>query len=210
MIEDLDKTIACLIARHGQTVLNAEKCFRGRMDVPLDVTGIKQAHKLSELLRPIELGPIFCSDTKRATKTAEIIAEKQDTHVCKSPNLRALNVGVFSGQKRSPENLAALTKILANPETTIPEGESLNDFSARVRPCIHEAIEIFMETGIPPLLVGHSSIIREVGAMFMGDSTVALVEPGGVLAIYFDEGKLKAKPIYREVEKVSPGAENFS
>ena len=24
------------------------------------------------------------------------------------------------------------------------------------------------------------------------------------------EGKLKAKPIYREVEKVSPGAENFS
>ena len=210
MIEDLNLTIAVLVARHGRTALNSEHKFRGRMDVPLDETGIKQAHELAELLRPIELGPIFCSDTKRASKTAEIIAQKQDTHVYKNQNLKALNVGDFSGEKRSPENVAALTKILLSPDTTIPGGESLNDFSARVQPCIHEAIEIFLETGVPPLLVAHSSIIREVGAMFMGDHTLALVEPGGVLAIYFDNGKLKAKPIYREVEKVSPGAENFS
>ena len=39
----------CYVVRHGQTVLNKDKCFRGNANPPLDETGIKQAHQLAKL-----------------------------------------------------------------------------------------------------------------------------------------------------------------
>src|ERR1700749_2193086 len=126
--------VACYVCRHGRTELNAAGKFRGNKDVPLDSTGIADAHRLANLFSNIEISGIFCSDKIRATKTAEIIAQANQLPITLSKNLRALNVGSFSGQKRNKESEEALQKYIDQPDCCIPGGESLNDFRARVRP----------------------------------------------------------------------------
>ena len=203
--------IACYVCRHGRTVLNAEGKFRGNKDVELDSTGIADAHRLANLFSNIEISGIFCSDKIRATKTAEIIAQANKLPITLSKNLRALNVGDFSGQPRNKENEAELQKYIDDPCCCIPGGESLNDFRARVRPCIQDAVDLYMDCGVPPLIVGHSSIIHEVGAMLHGEHKSVLVEPGGAIAIYFNgKGQLAAQPIFKPVRSVGSQAETIS
>lgn len=140
----------------------------------------------------------------RATNTAEIIAAAKVNKIHKSESLRALNVGDFSGQKRTPESEADLQQYLDSPDEQIPGGESLNDFKARIRPCIQEAIDLYVECGEPPLIVAHSSVVHETGAMIYGDHKSVLVEPGGAIAIYISNGKLGAEPIFKPIH-AQPG-----
>jgi alpha-ribazole phosphatase len=199
-----EATILCYIVRHGQTVLNRDRCFRGNANPPLDETGIKQAHTLASLFEPIEISHIFCSDKQRSIKTAEIIAQAKDATVYKSEGLRALDVGEFSGQKRTPETESQLQQYLDDPDTVIPGGESLTQFKSRIQPCIEEAIDLFDTCGDPPMLVAHSSVVHEAGSIIYGDHKKILVEPGGAIAIYALNGKLGAEPIFRPL-KVAPG-----
>lgn len=205
-----EPTVACYAIRPGRTVLNFQKKFRGAADPPLDSVGIAQAHKLKTLFTGIDLSVIVCSDRKRAVQTAEIIAQGRDLPVQQSSCLRALDVGKFSGQDRSPENVAELQKYLDNPDCKIPEGESLNDFSSRIQPCIKEAVDMFLKCGIPPLIVGHSSIIRELGTMFKGQHSKVLVDPGGAVAIFIANGKLDADPIYKPMKAPTGKADTIS
>ena len=193
-------TVCCFVARHGQTTLNKDNCFRGSANPPLDATGIKEAEELADLFKHIELSHIFCSDKQRATKTAEIIGKAHGSKVHPVESLRALNVGDFSGQKRTPESESDLQSYLEDPDVQIPGGESLNDFKRRTAPCLQQAIELFSETGEPPLLVAHSSIVHEVGALLKGDHKNLLVEPGGAIAVFFNGSKLDAKPIFKPLK----------
>ncbi len=202
--------VAFYVARHGQTILNASGMFRGSANPPLDATGIKQAHVLAKLFSNIDISHIFCSDKQRATKTAEIISQAKNIPIHKSESLRALNVGDFSGTPRNKESEAELQTYLDAPDTAIPGGESLNDFKSRIGPCFQQAVDIFLECGVPPLIVGHSSIVHELGAVTTKSHKAVLVEPGGVAAAYFDGGDLKASPIFRPVNNTKSRAETIS
>ena len=193
------------VARHGQTVLNATRAFRGSANPPLDKTGIQQAHKLASLFSNIDISHIFCSDKQRATKTAEIIAAEKGVPVHESQNLRALDVGDFSGKPRNTESEAELQKYLDAPDSTIPGGGSLNEFKSRIRPCIMQAIELYCDCGAPPLVVAHSSVVHEIGDMASGNHKSVLVEPGGAIAVYFKNGKLSATPVFKPL-KVPPSS----
>jgi broad specificity phosphatase PhoE len=206
-----EKQILVYVARHGQTTLNKDQCFRGNKNPPLDATGIKQAHQLAHLFSNIDISHIFCSDKVRATNTAEIIAAAKSSPIHKSESLRALNVGDFSGQKRTPEAEACLQRYIDHPDEPIPGGESLNEFKSRIRPCIQQAIDLFMECGEPPLIVAHSSVVHETGAVLYGDHKSVLVHPGGAIAIFVKDGKLGAEPIFKPiVPPPGSGAETIS
>ena len=192
--------VACYVVRHGRTELNASGKFRGNANPPLDSVGIKQAHKLAHLFSNIPISHIFCSDKIRATKTAQIIAQAKGGDVHESEALRALNVGNFSGQPRNKESEAELQQYLDDPDCCIPGGESLNDFRRRIRPCLQEALDIYLECGIPPLLVAHSSVVHEVSNITTGNHKKILVEPGGAIAVYFEGGKISAEPIFKPVK----------
>jgi alpha-ribazole phosphatase len=188
------------VVRHGQTILNSERKFRGSANPPLDDTGLKQAQRLAKIFEPIEISHIFCSDKQRSTKTAEIIASAKGIPVHQTEGLRALDVGTFSGTKRDKDSEAALQVYLDSPDTQIPGGESLNEFKSRIAPCLEQAIDIYCETGKPPILVAHSSVVHEVGSLAYSDHKSVLVEPGGVIAVYVTNGKLGAEPIFRPVK----------
>lgn len=192
-----EKGVVCYVVRHGQTAANAAGKFRGNINPPLDDTGIKQAHKLADLFSNIDLCAIFSSEKQRATKTAEIISQKRGVPVHSTSSLCALNIGQLSGQDRSEENIRLLQQYLASPDLPIPGGESLNQFRGRVDPCLQEAVNLFLEQGLPAMIVAHSSIVREVGNMIYGDHKKVLVEPGGAVAIYLKNGQYGAEPIFR-------------
>ena len=61
------------IVRHGQTDWNVEGIYQGRIDIPLNKTGIEQAKKTKEELKGIKFDKVFSSPLKRAIETAQII-----------------------------------------------------------------------------------------------------------------------------------------
>lgn len=191
---------AVYIVRHGRTVLNATNAFRGNANPPLDDVGIKQAHTVAQLFSDVPISHIFCSDKQRATKTAEIISQAKGGPVHQSEALRALNVGNFSGKPRNAESEAELQSYLNDPDCCIPGGESLNDFRSRIRPCLQEAIDLYGQCGVPPMLVAHSSVVHEIGNIATGDHKSVLVEPGGAIAVYVKNGKITAEPIFKPVK----------
>jgi broad specificity phosphatase PhoE len=186
------------LVRHGTTILNEKNAFRGPIDVPLDKNGFRDAYILANLFEPIEIGYIVTSDKLRSVQTAKIIGDKKGIIPIQTEALRALDVGDLGGKERSPENIAIINyHTLDHPEESFPGGESLNDFRERVRPVLCEAIDEAMATGLPILLVVHSSIVHEAGVMAHGSHTATLVEPGGVAALSFEDGKLRAEPIFK-------------
>jgi broad specificity phosphatase PhoE len=197
--------VAVYVVRHGVTQLNADNCFRGNANPDLATEGIRDATLLSKLFDPIDLSSIYCSDKRRAVHTAELIAKPHKAAIIQQPNLRALDVGDFSGKKRTPEAEEKLQYYVQNPGIKIPGGEALNDFRARVIPCLVDAVELYFEIGLPTMLVVHSSVCHEVGSWLYNDHKSTLVQPGGVVAIYLDgNGGLQAKPILKPVN-AAPG-----
>jgi len=192
--------VVLYVARHGQTVLNAEGCFRGNKDVPLNANGIKDAHHLKTLFADIPLSFIIGSDRVRASQTANIIHEGQDLPKHTSPLLRALDVGDFSGKPRNKANVEALQVYLDSPDEKIPGGESLNNFKGRVDPAIWEAFGMADDAGLPGLIIAHSSIVHELGDLWGSGHTSCLVEPGGVVAVYVRNGRIGVQPIYRPMK----------
>jgi probable phosphoglycerate mutase len=59
-----------ILARHGQTEWNVEEVFRGRIDVELNQTGLKQAELLAKYLSGQKIEAVYSSPLKRALKTA--------------------------------------------------------------------------------------------------------------------------------------------
>jgi broad specificity phosphatase PhoE len=204
--------VCVYVVRHGRTLLNATKKFRGNANPALDDVGIKQGHNLAHLFSNIDISHIFCSDKQRATKTAEIIAQSKGVPIHQSEALRALNVGDFSGEPRNTESEANLQKYLDNPDCCIPGGESLNDFRSRIRPCLQEALDIYMHCGVPPMLVAHSSVCHEIGNIATGNHKSVLVEPGGAIAVYYNlsDQKISAAPIFRPVVEQGTQAETIT
>lgn len=64
------------IVRHGQTDYNVEKRITGRIDIPLNENGRKEALELKEQLKNIYFDYVFSSPLIRASETAKIISAK--------------------------------------------------------------------------------------------------------------------------------------
>ncbi len=62
------------LIRHGQTDSNNDKKFQGRIDTPLNTTGIEQARKLAAYMKRFPLDAVYCSIMQRARMTAEPLA----------------------------------------------------------------------------------------------------------------------------------------
>jgi|SRR6266850_1487083 len=205
-----DKQIVLVALRHGQTTLNATNCFRGAANPPLDNTGFKQANAAAYYLQGMEFSAIYSSPRTRATQTATAVSNKKHEAFVELPDLVALDVGSFSGQPKSPENVRKIEQYIQNPDISIPGGEALNEFRCRVRPIFTEAIQMYERTGLPCLLVVHSSIIHELGQMFNDDHHSARVEPGGVAAVYYDDGEFHAEPIFKPLKVSKNQADTVS
>jgi alpha-ribazole phosphatase len=185
--------IVAYFCRHGETAANAEGRFRGaQYDGVLDEKGLKQAQKAAVHLRFVDFSTAFVSPKQRAEKTASIILQPHDKNATAFEELRALDVGFLTGEKKS-DHKSDIEYFQRHMDEVIPGGESINQFRARVKPIILKAIEWGVKTGFPSLTVAHSSIIHEVNNIIHGDHMLNLVKPGGIIVVEFNGQKFRTR-----------------
>ncbi len=133
-----------ILARHGETEWNVEEIFRGRIDIELNETGLKQAELLAEYLDFRKIEAIYSSPLKRALKTAEIIASYHKLDVEIAPGLIDFDYGEWQGlhhQEVKDKYKELYTKWTRNPhQVKMPAGESLNDVRKRAMGVVDRVI----------------------------------------------------------------------
>lgn len=67
------------LVRHGQTDYNLQNLFQGSSDIPLNDTGIAQAHAAFDQLPAVDWDVVITSPLQRAEQTGRIIGE--DHHI---------------------------------------------------------------------------------------------------------------------------------
>ena len=124
-----------ILARHGETKWNVEEIFRGRTDIEINETGIKQADLLAEYLSRVKIDAVYSSPLKRALKTAKMIASYHKSDIEIAPGLIDFNYGKWQGlahQEVKDKHKELYAEWLNNPERVkMPAGESLNDVRER-------------------------------------------------------------------------------
>lgn len=157
-----------LLVRHGQTLWNIEEIFRGRADIELDGTGIRQAELLANYLKDREIGTVYSSPLRRARRTAEIVAAPHRVEVRPLPGLIDLDFGKWQGLSvkevahKYPELYATW---LQHPEQVImPGGEGLEDVRARAIEVVNRTIG---DTGTA-VLVSHRVVIKVLICALLG------------------------------------------
>ncbi|MBI4320940.1 MAG: histidine phosphatase family protein [Chloroflexi bacterium] len=159
-----------ILVRHGQTEWNRVERFRGRVDVPLNETGIRQAQAAAERLAEMSISAVFSSPLSRAHKTAEIIALRLGLPVQVAEGLIDFNYGDWQGL--SPEEAAAnypeiYPQWLDSPDKArIPGGESLDDVRSRAMDAILELAVRFPDQTV--VLVSHKVVCKIVMLALLG------------------------------------------
>jgi len=124
-----------ILVRHGETEWNIKEIFRGRIDIELNETGIKQAELLAEYLSQVEMEAIYSSPLKRALKTAEVIASYHNLNVEIAPGLIDFDYGEWQGlphQEVKNKYKELYAEWIKNPHRVkMPGGGSLNDVRRR-------------------------------------------------------------------------------
>jgi len=133
-----------ILVRHGETDWNKEEIFRGRVDVELNETGIRQAEVLAEYLSDLRIDTVYSSPLKRALKTAEMIASYHRVDVEIAPGLIDFNYGKWQGlphQEVKDRYKELYAEWIESPHRVIiPGGESLDDVRKRAVGVVDEAI----------------------------------------------------------------------
>jgi broad specificity phosphatase PhoE len=133
-----------ILARHGETDWNVAEVFRGRIDVELNETGIKQAELLGKYLSDFKIDAIYSSPLKRALKTAKVIAGYQKIKVNTVRGLIDFDYGEWQGlshQEVKDRYQELYTEWLSHPELVrLPAGESLGDVRNRGMAVLNDII----------------------------------------------------------------------
>ena len=158
-----------ILARHGETEWNVAEIFRGRIDIELNQTGIKQAELLAEYLSSLKLDAIYSSPLKRALKTAEIIASYHKLDVEITPGLIDFDYGKWQGlphQEVKDKYKELYAEWIKNPhQVKIPAGESLDEVRKRAIGVIDNVIAKYEGTVV---LVSHRVVNKVLICALLG------------------------------------------
>jgi len=158
-----------ILARHGETVWNVEKIYRGRTDVNLDEVGIKQAELLGKYLSNWKLEAIYSSPIKRALDTANIIARYQKIGVNIAEGLIDFDYGEWQSlPEQEVKRLypALLNEWHNNPhKVRMPGGESLEDVRRRAIEVVNDILSKYQGSVV---LVSHRVVNKVLICSLLG------------------------------------------
>jgi broad specificity phosphatase PhoE len=158
-----------ILVRHGETVWNVEKIYRGRTDVNLDEIGAKQAELLGKYLSNWELEAIYSSPLKRALDTANIVASYQKIGVHVAKGLIDFDYGEWQSlPEQEVQRLypALLNEWHNNPhKARMPGGESLEDVRRRAIKVVNDVLSKYQGS---VLLVSHRVVIKVLICSLLG------------------------------------------
>ena len=85
-----------ILIRHGQTEMNAQNLYFGKLNPPLNDLGTEQAYMAKEKLSNIAYDCIYSSPLERTRETAEI-CNYLDKEIIYDSRLEEINFGIFEG-----------------------------------------------------------------------------------------------------------------
>ena len=158
-----------ILVRHGETEWNVAEVFRGRIDIELNQTGIKQAELLAEYLSKVKIDAIYSSPLKRALTTAEIIASYHNLDVEITPGLIDFDYGEWQGlphQEVKDKYKELYAEWIKNPHLIkMPAGESLDEVRKRATGVIDNVIAKYEGTVV---LVSHRVVNKVLICALLG------------------------------------------
>jgi len=151
-----------ILARHGETALNAAGKLRGRADPPLTPDGERQARALADAL--VEYAPtaLFTSPRQRARMTAGPIAGRCAIEATITESLDDFDYGAWTG-KGEEELRQTWPRLYSRWQrepgaVVFPEGESVEQALGRIATFIRFARD--ERPGAIIVAVTHDAIIR--------------------------------------------------
>ncbi|AVQ31529.1 histidine phosphatase family protein [Fusobacterium varium] len=176
-----------IIVRHGQTQMNVEGIFFGKLDPGLNEMGRVQSKKAGDILKKHGYDAIYSSDLVRASETAELV------NYLKLPikfdkRLQEIDFGIFEGlsYKEIKEKYPVECKKSKNEWKTFDfvTGESLERLQSRAV----EFVESLDKTK-NNLVVTHWGVINCILSWYFSDKLESYwkysVENGGICIIEF-------------------------
>ena len=133
-----------ILVRHGETEWNVEEVFRGRIDIKLNETGVRQAELLAQYLGGVKIDAVYSSPLRRALNTAQAIARYHKLEVKIAPGLIDCDFGQWQGLRLQEvkDRYQELYAEWANSPhlVKIPDGESLEEVRERALGVVNELI----------------------------------------------------------------------
>ena len=158
------------LVRHGQTAWNKEEIFRGRTDVPLDETGLKQAELAVQYFKGMEIHGIFSSPLSRAWQTAEKVAEFHNLKVQPLQGIIDMSFGNWEGRPhqeiRQNDSMTYRQWVETPHLVRLPGGEGLDDVRVRAMASLGEVIQ--SHPGKTLVLVSHRVVNKVIICGILG------------------------------------------
>lgn len=159
-----------VLVRHGETELNREGIFRGRLDVGLNPRGRLQAEWVAEALAGEPLVAVYSSPLRRAVDTALPIAGRHGLRPLPDEGLNNIDLGEWQGRKKTEverDEPELWDLWIHDPESLrVPGGETLGDVrrraTSRARALADE------HEGGRFAIVSHRSVLKLLAGALLG------------------------------------------
>lgn len=149
------------MVRHGESEANVRNVVAGGgLDSPLTEKGIEQAKTLASVIHHLAVKPsrVYHSPQIRARDTAKYLNQSLQLEMVEIHDLKEHVFGDWENVVW--DTIRLLQAQGANP----PNGETYEDFTARVSRAIHHIFETPHEA--PPILVAHGGLFRSIGRLY--------------------------------------------
>ncbi len=160
-----------LLARHGESLWNAERRFQGHTDVALSPKGRAQAEALGRGLRGYRVRAAYVSPFCRAVETAELALRGTGIPLVVVEELRELSLGTWEGctvdEVRARDGDPYVAWVRAPHDCPPPGGEPLPVVSERVRAGL-DRIAAAHPDGDDVLVVAHGGVISVYACLLLG------------------------------------------
>lgn len=136
MVNPMIEPTRIIAIRHGETTWNVDTRIQGHLNIPLNDTGRRQAHRMALALRSNPITAIYASDLARAWETAQYLGRALRVEVTREEGLRERGFGEFEGKTYAeiealmPEQSRRWRQ--RDPHFAPPGGESLLALRHRV------------------------------------------------------------------------------
>ena len=158
------------LVRHGQTAWNREEIFRGRTDVPLDETGLKQAELVGQYFSVMQIDAIYSSPLARAREPAQAIARLHNINVEPLEAMIDMSFGNWEGhahQEIREIDAETYRQWVESPHLArLPGGESLDDVRVRSMAALEDLVRD--HPGKNLVLVSHRVICKVLICAILG------------------------------------------
>ena len=159
-----------ILVRHGQTAWNREERFRGREDLLLNETGLRQAYAAAVHLRDQPVAAIYSSPLKRTLETARVIANQKRLPVHPHGGLLDIDFGGWQGlnMAEARKQDAELFRVWQEEPHNVrfPGGEGLGDVRERATAAVDDLAARHPDETV--VLVSHMVVCRVLMCAMLG------------------------------------------